>query len=64
MFSWTIGAFKPRLALLLEHFAAVEDVREPWRVAYPLREMLFLAVCATIANCDDYEDIVDGARRT
>ena len=21
--------------------------------------MLFLAVCATIANCDDYEDIVD-----
>ena len=50
---------KPRLALLLEHFAAVEDVREPWRVAYPLREMLFLAVCATIANCDDYEDIVD-----
>ena len=50
---------KPRLALLLEYFAAVEDVREPWRVAYPLREVLFLAVCATIANCDDYEDIVD-----
>ena len=24
-----------------------------------LREVLFLAVCATIANCDDYEDIVD-----
>ena len=50
---------KPRLALLLEHFAAIEDVREPWRVAYPLREVLLLAVCATIANCDDYEDIVD-----
>ena len=28
-------------------------------MAYPLREVLFLAVCATIANCDDYEDIVD-----
>jgi len=40
-------------------FRSVEDVREPWRVAYPLREVLFLAVCATIANCDDYEDIVD-----
>ena len=26
---------------------------------YPLREALFLVVCATIANCDDYEDIVD-----
>jgi Transposase len=50
---------KPRLALLLEHFAAIVDVRQPWRVAYPLREVLFLVVCATIANCDDYEDIVD-----
>jgi predicted transposase YbfD/YdcC len=50
---------KPRLALLLEHFAAIEDQREPWRVMYPLREVLFLVVCATIANCDDYEDIVD-----
>ena len=57
MDDWSLS--KPRLALLLEHFAAVEDVREPWRVAYPLREVLFLAVCATIANCDDYEDIVD-----
>jgi predicted transposase YbfD/YdcC len=50
---------KPRLALLLEHFAAIADVREPWRVVYPLREVLFLVVCATIANCDDYEDVVD-----
>jgi predicted transposase YbfD/YdcC len=50
---------KPRLALLLEHFAAIADVREPWRVVYPLREVLFLVTCATIANCDDYEDIVD-----
>ena len=57
MDDWSLP--KPRLALLLQHFAAIEDVREPWRVAYPLREVLFLAVCATIANCDDYEDIVD-----
>jgi hypothetical protein len=49
---------EPRLALLLDHFAAVKDVREPWRVVYPLREVLVLVVCATIANCDDYEDIV------
>ena len=51
MDDWSLP--KPRLALLLRHFAAIEDVREPWRVAYPLREVLFLAVCATIANCDD-----------
>jgi predicted transposase YbfD/YdcC len=50
---------KPRLALLLDHFSELEDVRQSWRVAYPLREVLFLVVCATIANCDDYEDIVD-----
>jgi len=57
MDDWSLP--KPRLALLLEHFAAVEDGREAWRVAYPLREVLFLVVCATIANCDDDEDIVD-----
>jgi len=50
---------KPRLALLLQHFAAIGDARESWRVMYPLREVLFLVVCATIANCDDYEDVVD-----
>ena len=25
---------KPRLALLLEHLAAIVDVRQPWRVAF------------------------------
>ncbi len=50
---------KPRLRLLLEHFSAISDARQSWRVAYPLREVLFLVVCATIANSDDYDDIVD-----
>lgn len=50
---------KPRLRLLLDHFAAVSDAREPWRVAYPLRGVLFLVVCATICNSDDDDDIVD-----
>jgi predicted transposase YbfD/YdcC len=50
---------KPRLRLLLDHLAAVEDDRASWRVMYPLREVLFLVVCATICSCDDYEDIVD-----
>ena len=50
---------KPRLRLLLDHFSAIVDAREPWRVAYPLREVLFLVVCGTIANSDDYDDIVD-----
>jgi predicted transposase YbfD/YdcC len=50
---------RPRLRLLLDHFAAIEDDRPAWRVMYPLQEVLFLVVCATICSCDDYEDIVD-----
>ena len=50
---------KPRLRLLLDHFARIKDTRQSWKVAYPLREVLFLVVCGTIASSDDYEDIVD-----
>jgi hypothetical protein len=35
-----------------------DDDREPRRVAYPLAEVLLLLTCATIASCDDFEDIV------
>jgi predicted transposase YbfD/YdcC len=49
----------PRLRSLLHHLAAITDPREPWRVAYPLPEVLLLVVCGTIASCDDYTDIVD-----
>jgi hypothetical protein len=34
---------KPRLRRLLDHFSAVTDPRERWRVAYPLPEVLLLA---------------------
>src|SRR5258708_13680303 len=50
---------KPRLRLLLDHFAQIKDTRQAWKVAYTLWEVLFLVVCGTIANCDDYDDIVD-----
>ena len=46
-------AFAPdRLAVLLKHFAELNDERESWRVAYPLKEVLLLVTCATIATCD------------
>jgi predicted transposase YbfD/YdcC len=48
---------KPRLRELLDHFSVIEDPRESWRVAHPLPEVLLLVVCATIASCDDFEDI-------
>jgi len=49
---------RARLALLLKHFSKLEDDREPWRVMYPLKEVLLLVTCATIASCDDFDDIV------
>ena len=49
---------RARLALLLKHFSKLDDDREPWRVMYPLAEVLLLVTCATIASCDDFDDIV------
>ena len=46
-----------RLRALLDHFASIDDPRPPHRVAYPLQEILLLAVCGTIADCDDYDAI-------
>ena len=43
--------------LLLSHISKLDDGREPLRVLYPLREVLLLVVCATIASCD-VDDIV------
>ncbi|HEX4042179.1 MAG TPA: transposase family protein [Xanthobacteraceae bacterium] len=39
---------RDRLALLLKHFSQIKDERDPWRVLYPLSEVLLLVVCATI----------------
>jgi hypothetical protein len=43
--------------LLLQHFSKLDDEREPWRMMYPLSEVLLLLTCATIASCDDFDDI-------
>jgi predicted transposase YbfD/YdcC len=48
---------RARLAVLLQHFSELDDGREPWRVAYPLKEVLLLVTCATISSCDDFDDI-------
>ena len=50
---------KPHRRSLLDHFSAVPDPRQAWRVAHPLPEVLLLVVCGTIAASDDYDDIVD-----
>lgn len=50
---------KSRLAVLLDALGEVPDPRDPWRVALPLQEILFLVVCGTICDCDDYENIAE-----
>jgi predicted transposase YbfD/YdcC len=52
------AAFRPsRLRALLDHFGAIEDPRVPEKVRYPLDEVLFMVVAATIADCEDYDEI-------
>jgi len=53
---------RARLALLLEHFSRLDDERESWRVMYPLSEVLLLLTCATIASCDDFDEIAAWGR--
>lgn len=50
---------RPRLRVLLDHFALFEDDRESWRVAHPLPEVLLLLVCGTIGAGDDFDEIVE-----
>jgi predicted transposase YbfD/YdcC len=53
---------RARMGLLVEHFSRLDDGREPWRVMYPLSEVLLLLTCATMAGCDDFEDIAAWGR--
>ena len=48
---------RSRVAVLLKEFSRIDDDREPWRVAFPLAEVLLLLTCATVAECDDFDAI-------
>jgi predicted transposase YbfD/YdcC len=39
---------------LLDHFSALRDPRQQWRVVYPLPEILLLVLCATLCGMDDF----------
>jgi hypothetical protein len=59
--SFALAVFdeRSRLRALLDHFPRIEDSRDVRRVAHPLAEILLLAVCGTMADCDDYEHIAE-----
>ena len=43
-----------RSIAILDHFSALRDPREGWRVLYPLSEILLLVLCATLSGMDDF----------
>jgi predicted transposase YbfD/YdcC len=42
---------------MLDHFAALRDPREAWRVMYPLPEILLVVLCATLSGMEDFVEI-------
>jgi predicted transposase YbfD/YdcC len=42
---------------ILDHFSALSDPRQNWRVIYPLPEILLLVLCATLSGMDDFVEI-------
>jgi predicted transposase YbfD/YdcC len=43
------------------YFGQLEDPRQSAKVSYPLFDILFLTVCATISGANGWEDIEDFA---
>jgi len=42
---------------ILDHFSALDDPRQHWKVLYPLPEVLLLVLCGTMAGADDFVEI-------
>lgn len=42
---------------VLDHFSALSDPRQSWKVVYPLPEILLTVLCATMAGADDFVEI-------
>lgn len=49
-----MSASSPCSVSILDHFSALSDPRQQWRVVYPLREILLLVLCATLSGMDDF----------
>jgi predicted transposase YbfD/YdcC len=41
----------------LDHFSALEDPRQSWKVVYPLDEILLVVLCGTLAGAEDFAEI-------
>ena len=48
---------------LLDHFSALDDPRQSWKVCYPLEEVLLIVLCASMAGAGDFVQIERWANR-
>ena len=48
---------------LLEHFSALDDPRQAWKVVYPLPEILLVVLCATMAGAEDFAEVERWGKR-
>ena len=48
---------------LLDHFSALDDPRQSWKMTYPLPEVLLIVLCATMAGAEDFVQIELWANR-
>jgi len=39
---------------ILDHFSALEDPRQAWKVIYPLPKILLIVLCGTMAGAEDF----------
>ena len=42
---------------LIDHFAALHDPRQSWKVLFPLPEVLLVVLCGTLAGAEDFVEI-------
>ena len=43
--------------VFLDHFSALKDPRQSWRILYPLDEILLLLLCATLSGMEDFTEV-------
>jgi predicted transposase YbfD/YdcC len=44
---------------LLEHISIIREPRQEWKITHKLSEILFLAITATIAGAEGWDEISD-----
>jgi predicted transposase YbfD/YdcC len=47
----------------IDHFSALEDPRQAWKVVYPLPEILLVVLCATLGGAEDFVEIARWGQR-